>query len=142
MHDASEPSTKKRKGFGRPSDAQIWNHFERIDLPPEKAKTAKRNFDARCRHCREIFQGKPDMMKDHLSHCEHASNSDRMEADSMQISTAASSSSQPAVVSPRDVSAFSHSEQVELPNTDEVLEMFSSYFEADVSVRPVTCASK
>ena len=33
----------------------------------------------------------------------------------------------------RDVSAFSHSEQVELANTDEVLDMFSSYFEADVA---------
>ena len=34
----------------------------------------------------------------------------------------------------RDVSAFSHGEQVELANTDEeVLDMFSSYFEADVA---------
>ena len=33
----------------------------------------------------------------------------------------------------RDVSAFSHSEQVELANTDDVLEMFSRYFEADVA---------
>ena len=32
-----------------------------------------------------------------------------------------------------DVSAFSHSEEVELANTDEVLDMFSSYFEADVA---------
>lgn len=33
----------------------------------------------------------------------------------------------------RDVSAFSHSEQVELANTAEVLDMFSSYFQADVA---------
>ena len=34
----------------------------------------------------------------------------------------------------QDVSAFSHGERVELANTDEeVLDMFSSYFEADVA---------
>ena len=65
------------------------------------------NYDARCIHCTETIQGKPYMMKDHVSHCEHASNSDRIEADSMQISTAASSSSQPAVVSPnKRITAF------------------------------------
>ena len=31
------------------------------------------------------------------------------------------------------MSAFSHSEQLELANTDKVLEIFSSYFEADVA---------
>ena len=31
----------------------------------------------------------------------------------------------------QDMSAFSHSEQVEIANTDEVLFMFSNYFEAD-----------
>ena len=107
MSDAPEPSAKKRKGFGRPADGKIWNHFERIELPPEKARTAKRNYDAKCIHCTETIQGKPYMMKDHVSHCEHASNSDRIEADSMQISTAASSSSQPAVVSPnKRITAF------------------------------------
>ncbi|DBA97513.1 TPA: hypothetical protein ACH3X1_015215 [Trebouxia sp. C0004] len=35
-----------------------------------------------------------------------ASNSDRMEADSMQISNAASTSSQPAVASPRKITSF------------------------------------
>lgn len=33
----------------------------------------------------------------------------------------------------QDISAFSHSEQVELANTEEVLNMFSNYFEADVA---------
>ena len=33
----------------------------------------------------------------------------------------------------RDVSALSHSKQVELANTDEVLDMVSSYFEADAA---------
>ena len=33
----------------------------------------------------------------------------------------------------QDVSAYSHSEQVELANTDEVSDMFSSYFEAHVA---------
>ena len=39
-----------------------WNHFERIELPPEKAKTAKRNYDAKCIHCTETIEGKPYMM--------------------------------------------------------------------------------
>ena len=29
--DAPESSTKKRKGFGRPTDALIWIHFDRIE---------------------------------------------------------------------------------------------------------------
>ena len=33
----------------------------------------------------------------------------------------------------RDVSAFSHSEQVELATTDEMLDMFSTYVETDVA---------
>ena len=33
----------------------------------------------------------------------------------------------------QDISACSHSEQVELANTEEALNMFSSYFEADVA---------
>ena len=45
-------------------------------------------------------------MKQHLSLCDQASNSDRMEADSMQISNAASTSSQPAVASPRKITSF------------------------------------
>ena len=48
MSDAPEPTAKKRRGFGRPAQEQIWNHFERIELPPEKAKTAKCNDDAKC----------------------------------------------------------------------------------------------
>ena len=33
----------------------------------------------------------------------------------------------------RDLSAFSHSEQVELATTDEMLDMFSTYVEIDVA---------
>lgn len=50
--------------------------------------------------------GRPYKMKEHLSLCDQASNSDRMEADSMQISNAASTSSQPAVTSPRKMTSF------------------------------------
>ncbi|DBB00958.1 TPA: hypothetical protein ACH3X1_000871 [Trebouxia sp. C0004] len=77
------PAYKKRKAGGRPIEDNIWKHFKQIDLPADKARKAKRNHDAECRHCGKAF------------------NSDRMEADSMQISNAASTSAQPAVVSPR-----------------------------------------
>ena len=45
-------------------------------------------------------------MKEHLSFCDEASISDRMEGDSMQISNAASTSSQPDVSSPRKITSF------------------------------------
>ena len=56
MSDGPESSTKKRRGFGRPADALIWNLFDRIELPPEKAKTTKRNYDAKHRHCTETIR--------------------------------------------------------------------------------------
>ena len=45
-------------------------------------------------------------MKAHLSLCNEASNSDRMEADSMQISNDATISSQPAKSSPKKITSF------------------------------------
>ena len=90
------PSTGKRKAAGRPPDEQIWKHFKQIQLPSEKAKTIKRNHDAECNQCGRVIVGKPYKMKEHLSLCDDASNSDRMEADTMQISAAASTSSHPA----------------------------------------------
>ena len=106
MSDASEPYAKKRKAAGRPADEQIWNHFDKVQLP-EETRTLERNFDAKCKHCTEVIPGKPYKMKDHLSHCEHASNSDRMQADAMQTSTAASTSSQPTATSPsKRITAF------------------------------------
>ena len=81
MSDAPEPTAKKRRGFGRPAQEQIWNHFERT------ASTAG-----------QLLPSTEELQEQMW-----------------------------------DVSAFSHSEEVELANTDEVLDMFSSYFEADVA---------
>ena len=101
MSDVGKPAHKKRKAGGRPADERIWKHFKQIALPPEKAEKAKRNHDAECSHCGTVVLGRPYRMKEHHCLCDEASNSDRMEADVMQISNAASTSSQPAVVSPR-----------------------------------------
>ena len=77
------------------------NVAKQIELPPDKADKTKRNHDAERRHCGKVAVGKPYNMIQHLSLCDQASNSDRMEADSMQISSSASTSSQPAVFSRR-----------------------------------------
>lgn len=106
MSDVDKPAHKKRKAGGRPADERIWKHFKQIALPPEKAEKAKRNHDAECSHCGTVVLGRPYKMKEHLSLCDEASNSDRMEADTMQISNAASTSSQPAVVSPRKITSY------------------------------------
>ena len=106
MSDTDTPAHKKRKAGGRPVTEKIWKHFKQVILPPDKAEKAKRNHDAECRHCGTVIIGRPYKMKEHLSLCDQASNSDRMEADSMQISNAASTSSQPAVVSPRKITSF------------------------------------
>ena len=106
MSDTNTPANKKRKAGGRPLDEKIWKHFNQIDLPPDKAEKAKRNHDAECKHCGTVIIGRPYKMKEHLSLCDQASNSDRMEADSMQISNAASTSSQSAVTSPRKITSF------------------------------------
>ncbi|DBA77162.1 TPA: hypothetical protein ACH3X1_009736 [Trebouxia sp. C0004] len=90
MSDPDASARKKHKAGGRPLDEKIWKHFKPIALPPDKADKAKRNHDAECRHCNTVIMGRPYKMKDHLSLCDQASNSDRMEADSMQISNAAS----------------------------------------------------
>ena len=78
MSDADARDYKKRKTGGRPIDERIWKHFKQIDLPPDRAEKAKRNYDAECRHCGKVVVGKPYKMKEHLSLCDKASNSDRM----------------------------------------------------------------
>ena len=105
MSDTTGAANKKRKAGGTRPDEPIWKHFKQIDLPPDKAEKAKRNHDAECRHCGTVIMGRPYKMKEHLSLCDQASNSDRMEADSMQISNAASTSSQP-VTCPRKMTSF------------------------------------
>ena len=102
MSDAAAPAYKKRKAGGRPIDEKIW---KQIELPPDKADKAIRNHDDERRHCGKVAVGKPYNMIQHLSLCDQASNSDRMEADSMQISNSASTSSQPAVFSRRITSS-------------------------------------
>ena len=78
MSDAGARVYKNPKTGGRPIAEKIWKHFRQIDLPPDRAEKAKRNYDAECRHCGKVVVGKPYKMKEHLSLCDKASNSDRM----------------------------------------------------------------
>ena len=91
MSDAAAPVYKKRKAGGRPIDEKIWKHLKQIDLPSDKAEKAKRNHDAKCRHCGNFAVRKPYKMKENLSLSDQASNSDRIYGgSSMQIRNAAS----------------------------------------------------
>ncbi|DBA99130.1 TPA: hypothetical protein ACH3X1_014262 [Trebouxia sp. C0004] len=83
-----------------------------------------------CRHCGKVVVGKPYKMKEHLSLCDQASNSDRMEADSLQISNAASASSQPAKIT-SFVDRVKITAAQKLRFSTLLSDLFSKYFDAD-----------
>lgn len=57
-----------------------WDHFKKIKLDSNAAKTLHRNYDAICKGCAERVVGKPEKMRRHLVNCSKAAPTSQLHA--------------------------------------------------------------
>ncbi|DBA89522.1 TPA: hypothetical protein ACH3X1_016172 [Trebouxia sp. C0004] len=84
----------------------IWDHFKKIKLDSNAAKSLHRNYDATCKGCAERVVGKPEKMRRHLEPM------------------------QPQLVDHATV--VNTADSMELCSTAELIELFEGYTAADV----------
>ncbi|DBA96876.1 TPA: hypothetical protein ACH3X3_013031 [Trebouxia sp. C0006] len=71
-----------------------WDHFKKIKLDSNAAKTLHRNYDAICKGCAERVVGKPEKMRWHLVNCSKAAPTSQLQALKQQARRAGSHASQ------------------------------------------------
>jgi len=71
-----------------------WDHFKKIKLDSNAAKTLHRNYDAICKGCAERVVGKPEKMRRHLVNCSKAAPTSQLHALKQQARRAGSHASQ------------------------------------------------
>ncbi|DBA98739.1 TPA: hypothetical protein ACH3X1_014512 [Trebouxia sp. C0004] len=141
MSDANAPAYKKRKAGGRPKDEQIWKHFKQINLPPDKAERdslSKKNTPKPIRELDMIMQQEQLAAGVNTKKVTTKAIAAAVEASKLVDLTFASASNAAELPSTeyltehlQEMSTFSPSKEVELASTDEVLDLFSRYFDAD-----------
>ncbi|DBA98182.1 TPA: hypothetical protein ACH3X1_014801 [Trebouxia sp. C0004] len=72
----------------------IWDHFKKIKLDSNAAKSLHRNYDATCKGCAERVVGKPEKMRRHLVNCSKAAPTSQLHALKQQAQRAGSHASQ------------------------------------------------